>query len=314
MPPSAGCDWGGVLERRPNGREHILGTGSFGTVYRGRSPNGNPVAVKHVVLQAELPAAARERARAALFNEAKAHQGLVHAHIVQLFGVFADNDPDSAGGLYLIMELMAGTLRNALLRRAELPSLAWRASGCALAAQVAGALAYLHDVKRVAHGDLSPNNVLLDADATVAKLSDFGLARASVRGLGGASSTFTRVVPRYAAPEAQLDGAYDPLRADVYFLAGIVWALATSAAGVFQPGVFHCPCCANVDAPHALLDVRAAEAAGAAAAACPQCKAPDALELRVAQLVAALSDERPEQRPPASAVHEQLTAWAREYY
>jgi serine/threonine-protein kinase PknK len=90
-----------------------------------------------------------------------------------------------------------------------------------LAADLAGALAALHDAGLV-HGDVAPQNVLVDDDTGRAVLVDLGFAAAR----GG--DRIARGTPAYMAPEA-LAGHVDP-RGDLWGLGAVLVRLATGAA------------------------------------------------------------------------------------
>ncbi len=88
-----------------------------------------------------------------------------------------------------------------------------------LLAPLAGALASAHQMG-VAHGDISPANVLFDASDRP-HLADFGLAELqSSDSLSPADNG--GLTPAYAAPE-RLRGARPGARSDVYSLAATLW-------------------------------------------------------------------------------------------
>ncbi|KAG2488947.1 hypothetical protein HYH03_012566 [Edaphochlamys debaryana] len=151
--------------------EGILGSGSFGIVYKG-TWQGLPVAVKTVVFSAS-----QERRRRAL-QEAALCQSISHPNIIatytsdcqdwRLYIVMEYADGGPLGGLYGSKELWAGP------ERVNLPAI------LSLALGIARALSHLHS-KRIVHGDLNPNNVMLKRDPAepsgyAAKIGDFGLS------------------------------------------------------------------------------------------------------------------------------------------
>ncbi|PNH04398.1 Raf serine/threonine-protein kinase phl [Tetrabaena socialis] len=183
--------------------EGIVGSGSFGTVYKG-TWQGLPVAVKTVVFAAS--AAHRRRA----LQEAALCQSITHPNIVATYT--SDVEPILAAGspvpsslddaaaaaegeagpnlsrimewrLYIVQEYCdGGPLRSLYGARhiwggggaVDMPSILGIALG------IARAVAHLHS-KRIIHGDLNPNNVLLKRDAGepcgfAVKVGDFGLS------------------------------------------------------------------------------------------------------------------------------------------
>lgn len=97
----------------------------------------------------------------------------------------------------------------------------------AIAENILFALRHLRR-KRVAHGDLSPANILLSRDG-VAKLSDFGLARHEDEILSERfeSPSYGFVgIPEYASPEVASGGRRNH-RADLYSLGAVLYQLVT---------------------------------------------------------------------------------------
>ncbi|HET9983245.1 MAG TPA: protein kinase [Longimicrobiales bacterium] len=186
------------------GRE--LGRGGSAVVYLALERElGRPVAIKVI-----RPGYAQaEEAVARLEREARTLARLQHPNIVSLYGTRRLGD----GGIALIMQYMAGcTLKEWI-----------RAKGACdfdettrILAEIARALAYAHR-RRIVHRDIKPENIYLDAEAGVARLSDFGIARvwdteSSLTVTGLAIGT-----PAYMSPE-QIDGSELDGRSDLYSL------------------------------------------------------------------------------------------------
>jgi serine/threonine protein kinase len=88
-------------------------------------------------------------------------------------------------------------------------------SSVAIMSQVFAGVAYLHRQLRIAHRDLSLENVLIHKG--VCKISDFGLSvEANVRCRGRVGKEY------YMAPEVVARKSYDPVKADIWSL-GIMW-------------------------------------------------------------------------------------------
>lgn len=178
-----------------------LGGGTGGTVWRARDTRrGRDVAVK--LLDGDGAAEVLE------------HEARAHARLRGVEGVLALHECGltARGVAWLATDLAEGSLAERL-RGAPLGDDAARV----LCAQLAGTLAEVHRLG-VAHGDLTPANVLFGPDGR-ALLADFGLAsRDGEPGRGGCT-------PAYAAPE-RLRGAPPSPASDVYSLAATVVAAA----------------------------------------------------------------------------------------
>ncbi|KAG2488949.1 hypothetical protein HYH03_012568 [Edaphochlamys debaryana] len=186
--------------------EGILGSGSYGIVYTG-TWQGLPVAVKTVVFSAS-----QERRRRAL-QEAALCQSISHPNIIATYtselqslssAVRRKSGGSGAGGLeggpagssgtsagryvqdwrlYIVMEYADGGPLGALYGSKELwagPERVNLPAILSLALGIARALSHLHS-KRIVHGDLNPNNVMLKRDPAepsgyAVKIGDFGLS------------------------------------------------------------------------------------------------------------------------------------------
>jgi serine/threonine-protein kinase len=142
-----------------------IGEGVAGEVYVAREASlDRLVAVKVLSRESAEDPVARTRFE----REAKAAATLVHpnATAVHRFGFLSDAVP------YLVMQYVkGGTLADRLVAEGPLPV----AEGRRILAEVASALAAAHQ-NGFFHRDVRPGNVLWDAAAKRAVLSDFGLA------------------------------------------------------------------------------------------------------------------------------------------
>ena len=136
-------------------------------------------------------------------------------------GVVAVYDQGSIDGVaYLVMEFVDGTNLRDLLEAG--PVSVKEALG--LTAQILRPLAAAHRAGLV-HRDIKPENVLLPADGSVAKVADFGLARAVTEVTQTTTGNVLGTVA-YLAPELMTTGSSTP-RADVYSVGIILFELLT---------------------------------------------------------------------------------------
>ncbi|KAG8745786.1 hypothetical protein FRC10_007048 [Ceratobasidium sp. 414] len=168
-----------------------LGTGGFGTVYRGVWEGAN-VAVKRLV---------EETSDQIFMKQVKLWLGLRHPHVLQLFGA------SSAGSrpLYFVMQLFQHGNINQYLTKTEAPG---RERG-RLLHEIAFGMQYLHGVSRsiqaywrkITHGDLKPTNILV-SDSLQACIADFGLSELKLdfnerSSIGGGRREIAAGSPRY---------------------------------------------------------------------------------------------------------------------
>ncbi|XP_047091786.1 receptor kinase-like protein Xa21 [Lolium rigidum] len=158
--------------------ENLLGTGSFGSVYRGTMMEGDQeviVAVKVLNLQ-------QRGASQSFVAECETLRCVRHRNLVKILTVCSSIDFSGLDFKALVFEFMPNGnldqwLHSHLLEDGshEVLSLIQRID---IAIDVASALEYLHNYKPVpiVHCDLKPSNILLDNDK-VAHVGDFGLAR-----------------------------------------------------------------------------------------------------------------------------------------
>ncbi|GAA1349386.1 protein kinase domain-containing protein [Falsarthrobacter nasiphocae] len=191
----------------------VLGVGGMATVYEARDTRlGRAVAVKVI-----SPALGADESFLRRFDtEARASARLAHPNVVHVL------DRSSEQSLpYIVFELVRGrTLRSLIKDEAPLQQrqalLVWR--------QLIEGLAHAHE-SGIIHRDVKPDNVLV-SERGVAKLTDFGLARAV------AEAKTTRTImgtARYVAPEVIADAASD-VRSDLYSAGILLFELLTGDA------------------------------------------------------------------------------------
>ncbi|XP_072242304.1 interleukin-1 receptor-associated kinase 4 isoform X2 [Leuresthes tenuis] len=181
-----------------------LGEGGFGTVYKGLL-NNTPVAVKKLNPMQDMPL---DKLQAQFHQEIQTLKVLKHENLVDLVGFSCDEQH-----LCLVYAFMAnGSLLDRLACLDRSPPLTWQRR-CSIAEGTARGLEYLHCNHHV-HRDIKSANILLDENF-VAKVSDFGLTRASAKRTSTTVMTERIVGTRaYMAPEA-LRGEITP-KSDVF--------------------------------------------------------------------------------------------------
>jgi serine/threonine-protein kinase len=189
----------------------MLGQGSLGMTYRAEDILlQRPVAIKMLADRYADDSVFRER-----FMAATAAAGrLIHPNVATVLDAGVVE-----GHPFVVMELVEGqSLRSRLNDRGPLP-----VADCQrIALQLAEALVLAHR-QRVIHGDIRPENVLLDEHGN-AKLTDFGFVRAAV----ATDVTLLGTVQRaaYSPPELAIrDSGDEP--SDVYALAVVVYEMLT---------------------------------------------------------------------------------------
>jgi len=210
----------------------LLGTGSYGRVYRGMW-NGAVVAVK------VLEHLQRDDDPGAPDKEAILNGQLSHPSIVQMYkscareiGHSQEEDGKSIMETWMVMEYCnKGSLCDAVDKgwfrsKTSLFEPDWKAL-IVTAKEIASAMCYLHGCN-ILHGDLTSNNILLaggekDQRMFVSKVADFGLSR--VLDLGNDTiQTKTYGTVTYMPPELLMEGKMTKA-CDVYGYGVIVWEM-----------------------------------------------------------------------------------------
>src|SRR5580692_3864126 len=189
----------------------VLGRGGMGKVFRVRSLlTDREEAMKVVLPDLDENAALADR----FLREIKVHASLQHPNIAALHTALRIGDR-----LVMILELVEGISLEETLRRGPIElSLARH-----YIAQILMALTFAHE-RGVIHRDIKPANILI-AEGGVAKLTDFGIARAT----GGTRLTGTGLAVgtlAYMAPEQILSGHADA-RSDIYSLGLMGYEMVT---------------------------------------------------------------------------------------
>lgn len=189
----------------------ILGRGGMGKVYRVRSL----ITDREEAMKIVLPDLDEDSGLADRFlREIKVHASLQHPNIAALHTALRIGDR-----LVMILELVEGASLEDALRRGPLDL----STAIQFMTQILAALSFAHE-RGVVHRDIKPANILI-AEGGIAKLTDFGIARATggprLTGTGLAVGTLA-----YMAPEQILTGHADA-RSDIYSLGLMCYEMLT---------------------------------------------------------------------------------------
>ncbi|KAB2615415.1 LRR receptor-like serine/threonine-protein kinase FLS2 [Pyrus ussuriensis x Pyrus communis] len=191
------------LVKATNGfhKSNLLGTGGFGSVYRGTLSDGIDIAVKVFNLQLE-------GAFKSFDKECEMLSNIRHRNLIKVISYC-----DELNFKALVLQLMPnGSLEQWLYSPKRSMNILQRLD---IMKDVALALEYLHHGYSIpiVHCDVKPSNILLDDDM-VAHVADFGVARL----IGGGDSmteTMTLATVGYMAPEFGIEGSIST-SGDVY--------------------------------------------------------------------------------------------------
>ncbi|XP_031490999.1 rust resistance kinase Lr10-like [Nymphaea colorata] len=205
------------IKRMTNKFEHKLGQGGYGSVFKGKLPNGHLVAVK---LMEKSYNDGEE-----FINEVATIGRIHHVNVVRLVGFCVEGSRRA-----LIYEFMANGSLEKHIQMNE-------TTGCchlaleklqSIAVAIARGIEYLHQGcdQRIIHFDIKPHNILLDEDFTP-KISDFGLAKLHCKEQSLVSITQGKGTIGYIAPEV-FYGNFKHVshKSDVYSFGMLLLALA----------------------------------------------------------------------------------------
>ncbi|XP_013724542.3 probable LRR receptor-like serine/threonine-protein kinase At3g47570 [Brassica napus] len=200
---------------------NLIGSGSFGTVFKAFLPTENKVvAVKVLNLQ-------RRGAMKSFLTECESLKDIRHRNLVKLLTACSSTDLQGNDFRALIYELMPNGSLDMWLHPEEVEEIRRPSRTLTLferlniAVDVISVLEYLHVYchEPIAHCDLKPSNVLLDKDLT-GHVSDFGIARLLMKldqesFFNHLSSAGVRGTIGYAPPEYGM-GGQPSIYGDVY--------------------------------------------------------------------------------------------------
>ncbi|KAK7389946.1 hypothetical protein VNO78_25243 [Psophocarpus tetragonolobus] len=195
-----------------------IGEGGYGSIFKG--------ILRHTKVAIKMLNPGSTQGPVEFQQEVEVLGKLRHPYLITLIGAC----PESWTLVYEF--LPNGSLEDRLNCKDNTPPLSWQ-SRVRIAAELCSALIFLHSRKphSIAHGDLKPANILLDANL-VSKLSDFGICRILSHQESSSNSTtqFWRTVPKgtfvYMDPEFFASGELTP-KSDVYSFGIILLRLIT---------------------------------------------------------------------------------------
>jgi eukaryotic-like serine/threonine-protein kinase len=197
----------------------VLGKGAMGIVYRAVDPViDRPVAIKTIKLSLSEEELAFFEARFA--QEIKTVGKLNHPHIVTIYDVGRTDEY-----AYMAMEFIDGPELKMLMGGKPLDI----STAVDIVAQAADGLAFAH-ARDIVHRDVKPSNIMIlnDDDRMVAKVTDFGIARAPT----SAVKTMTGLImgsPRYMSPEQVVGKNVGPAT-DIFSLGVVLYEMLTGVA------------------------------------------------------------------------------------
>jgi eukaryotic-like serine/threonine-protein kinase len=195
----------------------LIAVGGMGAVYEANHRNGKRVAVKMLHPDIALDATQRRR----LVREGYAANAIDHPGVVKI----DDDDVDSDGSVFLVMELLDGESMQTMFDRSG--GRLEPEQVMAFAERTLGILEVAHGVG-IVHRDIKPANLFVTREGRM-KLLDFGVARSIEPELDGGLTTLDGTLigtPAFMAPE-QARGRWDLVdgRTDVWSLGATMYRL-----------------------------------------------------------------------------------------
>ncbi|GLT83177.1 hypothetical protein SLE2022_014820 [Rubroshorea leprosula] len=196
--------------------QNKLGQGGFGTVYKGRLPSGEDIAVKRL-------SGNSRQGDIEFKNEVLLVAKLQHRNLVRLLGFCLEGEER-----LLIYEFVQNSGLDQFIfdpiKRAQLD---WeRRYGIILG--IGRGLLYLHEDSRlrIIHRDLKASNILLDEDMN-AKIADFGMARLFIRDETQGNTSKIVGTYGYMAPEYATRGQFS-IKSDVFSFGVLILEIVSS--------------------------------------------------------------------------------------
>ena len=190
-----------------------IGDGGMAVVYKARCRLLN----RFVAVKILKPEFTRDlKIMESFRRESQAAASLSHPNIVNVYDVGKEGNIS-----YIVMELVEGRVLSDIIKE-DGPMDYKRAVEVGI--QIASALSLAHK-NHIIHRDVKPHNILITSDG-IAKITDFGIAKAmdSTNGLGNSETVMGSV--HYISPE-QARGGYIDEKSDIYSLGIVLYELVT---------------------------------------------------------------------------------------
>ncbi|OIR56980.1 MAG: CMGC/CDK protein kinase [Amphiamblys sp. WSBS2006] len=146
----------------PAGYEHIA-DGYFGSVYKEKRAAGTPHALKRSTRS--------DRRNTQGMNEINALKQLKHENIISMLSYW-EKEVWGTKRTHVKMEYMPCTLEAAVSDKESYQKI--RKNKRKILLQILKGIFYIHS-QEMAHGDIKPDNILIDVDTMAVKICDFGL-------------------------------------------------------------------------------------------------------------------------------------------
>ena len=194
-----------------------IGKGGCAEVYEG-DWKGTRVALKETHFATVEDA---ERVDSLITEEIALHATIRHPNVLSFYGITKDN-----GGMpsvIMITELMDTDLGKRIYGKRKAISFATKVF---IAKEIVKGIEHLHN-RKVVHGDIKPQNILMSNDGKSVKVCDFGLSRVkeSVRATQADHSVPGTIV--YMSPEGLMSDVKSNFATDVWALGATLCELFT---------------------------------------------------------------------------------------
>ncbi len=149
-------------------------------------------------------------------RESQAAASMSHPNIVNIFDVGREGNIN-----YIVMELVEGKTLSTLIQEKGIFK---PREAVNIARQIAEALSHAHK-NHIIHRDVKPHNILVTEEG-VAKIADFGIAKAVTTGTISANTETVMGSVHYFSPE-QARGGYVDEKSDIYSLGIVLFEMLT---------------------------------------------------------------------------------------